>query len=89
MPDFHYGPTHIYEVTWWSGLVERIVAHQVNGGPRAPDREILGASTDRTRRVCFYAQIDGKWMLQLNAMEADIRTIRRVATEADALPDAK
>lgn len=74
-------PPTVYEVTWMSGHVERIPAHQVTwpgnwtswwGATDPPSR----------RRIEFHADIDGRWTLQLSALVDDIRTIRNLATEA-------
>lgn len=75
-----HGPLVTYEITWQSGHVERIQAHQVIWPGNALDL-FAPAGPPRPRRVMFHGEIDGRWTLQLSALEADIRTIRNVATE--------
>lgn len=81
---YDYGPLKTFEVTWMSGHVERIQGHQVSwpGSGAA----IFGAPTGPSR-VAIHAELDGRWTLQLSALEDDIRTIRNVATEAALLED--
>lgn len=60
----NYGPVQQYEVTWMSGYMETIYAHQV----LFPH---IG-----TPRFQFHREIDGRLRLVLSAREEDIRTIR-------------
>lgn len=78
------GPLHTYELTWRSGHVERIEAHQVT--LPMPDLGLFGSAPATTRRrVTFHGEIDGRWRLVLDAAEEDIRTIRNV-TRGEVLP---
>jgi hypothetical protein len=81
---YDYGPLKTFEITWTSGHVERIAAHQVSWPGNAFSLSSLAfgqAGPEPKRRVQFHADLDGKWTLQLSALEDDIRTIRNVATE--------
>lgn len=79
--DFKYGRPDVYEVTWMSGHVERVLAHQVTY-PHAGmvvAGEVFGlASEAGAPRVRMHAEIDGNWCLTLAAREEDIRTLRLV-----------
>lgn len=79
---FEYGPLREYEVTWTNGHVETIKAHQVllpqtflwsdymrNGG------------AERRQRYTFHGQVDGRWILILDAPAEDIRMVRDKASE--------
>lgn len=72
------GPTDRYEITWKSGHVDRLDAHQVSwpGG-----RDIFTGITS-PERVRFHAEINGQWTLLLDALQEDIATIRN-ATHVD------
>jgi len=59
----------LYELTWMSGHVERIVAHDVNFA---------------NSRVVFLADVNGRMRIQLSALEDDLRTIRSI-TEDEVL----
>lgn len=85
------GPADRYEITWMTGHIETVLAHQVSW-PNSLDssfREMFGGSTatttDRPRFVRLHAEIDGRWCLTLQAREEDIRTIRMV-TDAEQIP---
>lgn len=81
----------IYEITWKTGHIERITAHQVAwpnnarivgglfGGAVGVDAQQIDP------RIVFHADIDGHWTLVLSALEEDIRTIRLV-TQAEPIP---
>lgn len=72
------GEPTTYEITWMSGHVERIKAHQVSW----PDNlRALFDQAPRPARVLFHAEIDGRWTLQLSALVDDIRLIRNADTE--------
>lgn len=81
MADFDYGPLTTYEITWMSGHIERVQAHQVT----RPSKNMLGASlgveTKQNPFLRMHASIDGRWTLQLQAREEDIRTIRNVSAD--------
>lgn len=82
------GPATTYEITWMSGRIERIEAHQVSWPDNAS--ALFGSGPKRDPRIQFHADINGRWTLQLSAVEADIRTIRNLATESGpVLPDAR
>ena len=74
-----YGPPASYEVTWLSGHVETINAHQVSW----PGTALFGSSP-RDPWVRFHADVDGQWRLVLQARETDLRSIRDV-TSAERL----
>lgn len=78
---FNYGPLQRYEITWMSGHVETVPAHQVS----YPHRGLVVASSVMSMpaeggapRVQLHAEIDGRWLLMLSAREEDIRTMRNV-----------
>jgi hypothetical protein len=76
-----------YEITWQSGHVETVTAHQISY-PSTAD-VLFGRRTSRPARVDFHAQIDGMWALQLSALEDDIRTIRDVTDGERINPTAE
>ncbi|WP_416477096.1 hypothetical protein [Streptomyces sp. LKA04] len=75
-------PPQVYEVTWQSGHVERVIAHQVISGSSRVRVAALGdnsfATSSEDTRLTFHAEVDGQWVLQLSALETDIRTIRNI-----------
>lgn len=76
--EYDRGPLLTYEVTWATGHVERIEAHQVI--LPMPPMNLFGSAPATTRgRVTFHGEINGKWQLILDAAEEDIRTIRNVS----------
>lgn len=89
MTAFDYGPVQTYEVTWMSGHVETVVAHQVNWPQRGQFLAlgVLGVTTEAPgqQRIQFHAEIDGRWTLTLSAIEEDIRTVRNV-TAGERMP---
>jgi hypothetical protein len=86
---FDYGPLQRYEVTWMSGHVETVQAHQVTWPQQGVSmaRGMLGLTTEQNgrSRVQMHAEIDGHWRLTLSALEEDIRTIR-LATDDEPVP---
>jgi hypothetical protein len=60
----------VYELTWMSGHVEQVVAHDVHFA---------------NGRILFLADANGRMRVQLSALEEDLRTIRSI-TEGEALP---
>lgn len=72
----------VYEITWQSGHVETVVAHQVSHDTLKMRVTALTNSAFATdsegARIRFHAEVDGHWTLQLSAYEADIRTIRNI-----------
>lgn len=87
--DFKYGRPDLYEITWMSGHVETVIAHQVS----YPHRGIFmtGLLSGNTQaeggapRMQMHAEINGRWCLTLSAREEDIRTVRLV-TDAERIP---
>lgn len=80
---FNHGPIQQYEITWMSGHVETIPAHQVmyphRGLALFSDSMSSGLTADGgAARVQLHAEIDGRWQLMLSAREDDIRTMRNV-----------
>lgn len=78
-------PPRTYEITWQSGHVETVLAHQVTW-PGA-GAGLFGRTDSRPPRVQFHAEIDGIWSVTLSAPEDDIRIIRDV-TAGEAIPAA-
>lgn len=80
----HYDniPPQVYEITWQSGHVETVIAHQVSHDTLKMRVAAIGdgsfASDSEGARIKFHAEINGQWTLQLSAHEADIRTIRNI-----------
>ena len=79
MGDIDYGPLSEYEVTWRSGHIERLAAHQVS----YPNRLSLFDGPPRTQIVQFHAEINGFWRLVLSAPEEEIVTIRNLTATED------
>lgn len=71
------GPLQTYEITWQNGHVERIQAHQVTYPNNAAR---LFFHRDLPDLVEFHGEFAGRWLLQLRADLADIRTIRNLTT---------
>lgn len=85
-----YGEPDRYEITWMSGHIETIPAHQVSWPHRGAYmmRDVFGtagAGDKGPDRIQMHAELDGRWKLTLSAREEDIRTIRLV-TEAEQIP---
>lgn len=87
---YNHGPVDVYEITWTSGHVETVVAHQVTyphaglalfsaGGSLATETQSLPPT------VRFHAEINGRWVQTLSAREEDIRTMRLV-TGGEQIP---
>jgi hypothetical protein len=86
-----HGRPDIYEITWMSGHIERIAAHQVSypEAGLAVARSLFNVAAEGgAPRVQMHAEIDGQWRLVLAAREEDIRTMRMV-TDAEPLPRAQ
>lgn len=83
------GPLLQYEITWMSGHVETIPAHQVTyphrGFAFSGDVTVGLRADGGAPRVQLHAEIDGVWQLMLSAREEDIRTMRNV-TGGERLP---
>lgn len=84
-----YGRPDLYEITWMSGHVETIPAHQVTYPQRglvmAGLRSFSLGEEGGPPRVQLHAELDGRWCLTLSAREEDIRTMRLV-TNAERIP---
>ncbi|TGB11598.1 hypothetical protein [Streptomyces sp. MZ04] len=59
----------LYELTWMSGHIERIAAHDISFS---------------NSRVIFLADANGRMRVQLSTLEEDLRTIRSI-TEDEVL----
>jgi len=81
-------PPQVYEITWQSGHVERVIAHQVSTNSLRASTVRVGegafAVDSEGARIKFHAEVDGRWTLQLSAHEADIRTIRNITAGEQA-----
>lgn len=88
---YNYGPVDTYEITWMSGHIETVVAHQVDFPHQGIHLFSGGGSIDTladTReapRIRMHAEIDGRWVMTLQAREEDIRTMRLV-TGGEQIP---
>ena len=72
------GPLIPYQVTWASGHIETIEAHQVMMPmPRSP----FDRTRDIPERVMFHGEIDGRWGLILSAAASEIVTVRRLSRQ--------
>lgn len=75
-------PPQVYEITWQSGHVEQVIAHQVSHDALRQRIGLLGgghvAAESEGSRIKFHAEVDGRWTLQLSALKEDIRTIRNI-----------
>lgn len=69
------GAPALYEVTWKSGHVEQIAAHQV----------LVPNAMTRGTRITFHAEIDGRWTLVMYAHDADIVSVRNL-TDGEQIP---
>jgi hypothetical protein len=78
------GELQTYEVVWTSGHTERVPAHQVSW-TNALQRSLFGDKPAVPTRIRFHAEIDGQWLLVLDALEQDIRTVRLV-TQGEGVP---
>jgi hypothetical protein len=74
-----YGPLESFEVTWASGHVEVIQAHQVC----TPLNAMFGPPGGQ--RWTFHGEFDGQWRLLLTAGEKDILRVRNVTRTEPAL----
>ena len=72
----------VYEITWQTGHVETVIAHQVSHDTLKTRVSVLGdgvfGADSEGARIKFHAEVDGRWTLQLSALEEDIRTIRNI-----------
>jgi hypothetical protein len=75
-PKSHYADIapQRYEITWMSGHVETVIAHQVSW-PNA-GANLFSRGPARPSRIQFHAEVDGRWTLMLSALEDDLRTVR-------------
>jgi hypothetical protein len=78
-----------YEITWMTGHIETVLAHQVSYPHQGLAMAgLLGISTgdgNGPPRVQMHAEINGRWTLTLAAREEDIRTMRLV-TAPEQIP---
>lgn len=81
MSTFEYGEPTTYEITWKSGHVERIKAHQVTWPNNMANLFRRDDQPEKPQRIMFHAEINGQWTLQLMTFEDEIRSIRNCATE--------
>lgn len=73
-----------YELTWLSGHVETVIAHQVSW----PNNSVrLFGRSDVPQRIQFHAEVEGRWTLQLSALEDDLRTVRNVTDGELVVPE--
>ncbi|HKW93131.1 MAG TPA: hypothetical protein VJX92_14640 [Methylomirabilota bacterium] len=90
MSSYYEGvPPQVYEITWQTGHVETVIAHQVSHDSLRTRVAAIGegafATDSEGARIKFHAEVGGQWTLQLSAYEADIRTIRNV-TRGEQVP---
>ena len=78
MTEYERGPLLPYQITWRSGHIETIRAHQVIWPSGFSG--IFGERDERNPRVMLHGEVDGRWKLLLVADEEDILTIRRLET---------
>lgn len=87
----NYGPVDYYQITWQTGHIETVPAHQVQLPHSGLVMFASGPFGTRPEqgppRVRIHAEIDGRWTLTLSAMEEDIRTMRLV-THGEPTPAA-
>lgn len=86
--DYKRGRPDVYEITWMSGHVEQVIAHQVTYPHRGlvfTDHAIGLGADDGAPRVQIHAEVNGEWRLVLSAREEDIRTMRLV-TNGERFP---
>ena len=82
MSDYEHGPLDTYEVTWTSGHIERVQAHQVIW---PIDLDFFSQGPKR-KHVMLHGEIDGKWKLVLSAPVDEIHAVRLVTTD-ESIPD--
>lgn len=86
MSKYEYGPLRSYEITWMSGHIETIQAHQVSWPSMAVNLfRQLASGDDSDPFIRFHGEVDGRWTLVLQAREREIRTVRDV-TAAERVP---
>lgn len=80
---FDHGPLDTFEVTWNSGHIEHIQAHQVLAPPKR--MFMMGESTGGASESAwlFHGEIEGRWKLLLMAHDGDVRTVRNVTHTID------
>jgi len=92
---FDYGPLRSYELTWRSGYVETVQAHQITfqsdrDHGTAAIADFFGTATatraELPPRFTIHGEIDGHWRMLLTAPEADLLSIRDV-TDRESVPD--
>lgn len=85
----NYGRPDHYEITWMSGHIETVPAHQITY-PHQGLAMVGFRSFDTTPdhgepRVQIHAELNGRWVLVLSALEEDIRSMRLV-TGGEQIP---
>jgi hypothetical protein len=73
------GALETFEITWSSGHVEAIQAHQVTWPGNT-----FGES-HRPQLIVFHGEFDGQWTLVLSALEADIVRVRNVTRTEESI----
>jgi hypothetical protein len=73
-----YGPLLSFQITWRSGHIETVMAHQVLW---PVDPSPFGEPQTGRPRVLFHGEVGGRWGLILAADEADILSVRRVSSD--------
>lgn len=74
-----YGAPETFEITWSTGHVERIQAHQVSW-----PGSTFGAIV-RPQLINFHGEFDGAWTLVLSALEADIVRVRNITRTEESI----
>lgn len=86
---YNYGQVDLYEITWMSGHIETVPAHQVTYPHAGMVMARMFSSTETAEvgppRVQLHAELNGRWVLTLSAREEDIRSMRLV-TNGEQLP---
>lgn len=78
------GEPDVYEITWQSGHVETVIAHQVSWPTNAAN---LFHNANVPTRIQFHAEVEGRWTLQLSALEDDLRTVRCITAGERISPE--
>lgn len=82
---YEYGPLDTYEITWMSGHIETIRAHQVTYSGCANMLFSPIAVDQGEPCIEFHGCLNRRWCLVLRAREDDIRSVRLV-TGGEVLP---
>jgi hypothetical protein len=76
LPAHDYGPLQTFEITWTSGHVERIRAHQVTYPGSASI--FFGGDPTAEPVIDFHGSFNGQWHLILRVHARDIRIVRNL-----------